>query len=366
MIDDPNRTSLAAVFHAAGTPLQLREFPLPSPQSGEALVRIECCTVCGSDLHTITGARREAVPSILGHETIGRITAVGDPPPSDLDGNPLQPGDRVTWSNCVSCGRCDRCQNRLPQKCRSLSKYGHDVAEGRSALSGGFAESMLLREGTAVVKIDSEIPAEVVCPANCATATVVAAYRSAGQIEGRRLLIFGAGLLGLTASAFAHSHGASRITVCDQDENRLRLAERFGATDTVRWDADHDVFRKNLSRDESPALYDMVLELSGSPDAVEAACPLADVGAKIVLVGSVMKSRPVHIDPERIVRQWLCIHGVHNYAPDDLRGAIDFLCRHHRDYPFSEAVQQTWPLSEVNDAIQTALADRPLRVAIRP
>ena len=130
----------AAVFLAPDQPVELREFSLPVPRSGEALVRIDCCTICGSDIHTITGARHEAVPSILGHEIVGTVTKVGESPLTDIDDQPLQPGDRVTWSACVSCSDCDRCHDGLPQKCRRLSKYGHEVAEGREALSGGLAE----------------------------------------------------------------------------------------------------------------------------------------------------------------------------------------------------------------------------------
>ena len=133
-------SSNAGVFLGAGQPMDLRTFPLPSPESGEAIVRIECCTLCGSDLHTITGKRTENCPSILGHEILGIVDTVGDPPPCDLDGRPLRAGDRITWSTSVSCGDCDRCRGGLPQKCRTLAKYGHELAEGRYALSGGLSQ----------------------------------------------------------------------------------------------------------------------------------------------------------------------------------------------------------------------------------
>jgi putative phosphonate catabolism associated alcohol dehydrogenase len=332
--------------------------------AGEALVRIDCCTICGSDLHTITGARIEPVPSILGHEVLGIIDDMGDPPLCDIDGEALSPGDRVTWSTSVSCGACDRCRQGVPQKCRKLAKYGHGLAEGRGALSGGLAEYILLRPGSAVLKLDPAIPDEVACPVNCATATIAAAYRTAGRIPARRVLIFGAGLLGLTATAFARSHEAAQVVVCDVNARRLAQAARFGADRVVEWSADREEFQQRLG--SGPASFDVVLELSGSADAVEAACRLGDVGARIVLVGTVMKSRPVHLDPEQIVRQWLTIHGVHNYVPDDLRAAIGFLQRFHTAFPFAELVARTYPLEDVNEAIDAAVRDRPVRVAVRP
>jgi putative phosphonate catabolism associated alcohol dehydrogenase len=347
-------TAQAAVFLGPGRPLELRRFALPEPGAEEALVRVECCTICGSDLHTIRGARVEPVPSILGHEILGVIETVGDPPPQGLDGQRLGPGERITWSTSVACGRCDRCGRGLPQKCRTLAKYGHERAEGRLALSGGLAEYLLLRRGSSAVRVAREIAAEVICPVNCATATVAAAVRAAGTVAGRRVLILGAGMLGLTAAAFARSSGASTVAVTDLDPRRLERATLFGADRAIEWPP---------AIDEA---FDVALELSGSPEAVEAALRLGDIGAHVVLVGSVMPSRPVAIDPEYLVRRWLSVHGVHNYAPDDLRRAVAFLEGAGRAYPFGALVERTYPLAEVNAAIETALRTRPIRVGVRP
>ncbi|HVV99707.1 MAG TPA: alcohol dehydrogenase catalytic domain-containing protein, partial [Planctomycetaceae bacterium] len=69
--------SRAAVFVGQGKPLELRELPVPAPAAYEALVRIECCTICGSDLHTVSGKRTEATPTILGHEAVGTVCELG-------------------------------------------------------------------------------------------------------------------------------------------------------------------------------------------------------------------------------------------------------------------------------------------------
>jgi len=363
---EQNKTCRAAVFVGAGRPLELREFPVPAPADNEALVRVECCTLCGSDLHTISGARQEPVPSILGHEILGTVVEVGSNPLCDLDGVPLKPGDRVTWSTSISCGQCDRCARGLPQKCRTLAKYGHERAEGRSALSGGLAECLLLRRGSRVLRVAATLSDELLCPVNCATATVAAAFRTAGPVDGARVLIFGAGLLGLTAAAFAKTSGAASVTVCDQHAGRLECALRFGADGTAVWDADFAVMEQRLHAAAAATSFDALFELSGSPDAVEAACRLGDVGARIVLVGSVMKSRPVPVDPESVVRRWLSIFGVHNYVPDDLRRAVAFLHDVHSVYPFDEIVERSFPLAKVNEAFEYALEARPVRVAVRP
>ena len=157
--------------------MRLEQLPIPELEAGEVLVKIECSTLCGSDLHTIKGLRQEKCPSILGHESVGFVVGIGDMQPCDASGEALQCGDRVTWSTTISCGACDRCRAGWTQKCRTLSKYGHAVAEGRQALCGGLAEYILLRPGTAIVKVPTALAAEVVSPANCATATVACAMR---------------------------------------------------------------------------------------------------------------------------------------------------------------------------------------------
>jgi threonine 3-dehydrogenase len=362
----PPASCSAAVFVGANLPFELRQFPRPTLGSGEALVRVECCTICGSDLHTVSGARTEATPSILGHEVVGFVEAVGDAPPADIDGRPLRGGDRVTWSTAVSCGVCDRCERGLPQKCRTLAKYGHEVAEGRMALSGGLAEFVLLRAGTAVVRIVEKIPAEVICPVNCATATIAAALRAAGEIHGRSVLILGAGMLGLTAAAMSQFRGAKLVVACDTNPQRLQQASRFGASHPVQWQPDAKQFSRHLVEQTRAGAFDIVLELSGAPDAVEAACVLGDIGAHVVLVGTVMKSRPIQVDPESVVRRCLSIHGVHNYAPIDLKNAVKFLEDFGAAYPFAELVEHTYSLGEINAALDVAVRNRPIRIAIRP
>lgn len=356
----------AAVFHAVGQPLKLQTLAIPRPAAYEAIVRVDCCTLCGSDLHTITGARREPTPSILGHEILGSIDQVGDPPAVDHRGSQLRRGDRVSWSVCVSCGQCDRCQSGLTQKCRTLAKYGHQVCQGRAALSGGLAEFMLLRAGSSVVRLPESVADEVLCPVNCATATAAAACRAAGTIENRRVLVIGAGLLGLTVAALAKSFQPTAVVACDRDLSRVEMSRSFGADRAVTLAADRDQWREQLDLATGEHGYDVIVEASGSADAVELAVDAAAVGGKIVLLGSVMASRPVRIDPQQVVRRCLSISGVHNYTVEDLVSAVEFLQQYHRHYPFADVVAATYPLSRVNEAIEYAVAERPIRVAIRP
>jgi alcohol dehydrogenase len=233
-------------------------------------------------------------------------------------------------------------------------------------LSGGLAEYVLLRAGSAVVRLPQDIPAEIICPVNCATATIAAALRAAGQIEGRSVFILGAGMLGLTAAAMAKSRGAANVVICDTQRERLNRASYFGADAAVEWRPEGRELQQQILAAGGDERFDIVLELSGAPDAVEAACRLGDIGAHVILVGTVMKSRAIQIDPESVVRRCLSIRGVHNYAPIDLQTAVQFLHEFGALYPFAELVEFSYPLSDVNAAVDVALQKRPIRIAIRP
>jgi threonine 3-dehydrogenase len=355
---------LAAVFHGPNRRLELSQFDVPELESGEVLVRIRCCTICGSDLHTFSGLRTEPTPTILGHEAVGSVEHIGSAGCTDANGKPLRMGDRVTWSVAVSCFKCARCLSGLPQKCVNLSKYGHELAIGRQALSGGLAEYILLRAGSTIYTVDEALQDSVVCPSNCATATIAACYRMAGNVSSKRVLILGAGMLGLTAAAFASAQNASDIVVVDANPSRLARARLFGATATALWDDDSRLLKEQLPN--TCEQLDVVIELSGASEAVAFASEICGIGGKLILAGTVMPTQPVALHPETIVRRCLSIHGVHNYAPQDLRTAIEFLGRSRDRYPFDKLVEKSFRLSDINDAMQFAMQERPVRIAIFP
>ena len=358
-------TSRAMVFHATGRPLELRTFPLPRLKEGEVLVRTTCCTLCGSDVHTFEGRRSTPLPTILGHEIIGRVAEL---PPGgevcDHDGDPLSVGDRVTWSVAASCGGCFFCNDGLPQKCERLFKYGHERIVDRHPLSGGLADHCHLAPGTAIIRLPSTLSEAVACPANCATATVAAAMRYAEDCAGRSVLIQGAGMLGLTAAAMADSAGARQIIVCDTVPERLPRAKRFGATRTVCVSDDDGQLRATVNEATSSRGVDVAIDVSGAPAAIEAGIGLLRVGGRYVWVGAVFPARPVAIFAETVVRKILTIRGVHNYGPQDLSKAVRFLNDNHRRFPFEELVADTFPLEDADAAFRHAADSGALRVAV--
>ncbi|MFC8045795.1 zinc-binding dehydrogenase [Nocardia sp. NPDC057353] len=324
----------AAVWTGAGT--AVREVPLPAPGPGATLVRVALATVCGSDLHTVSGRRPGPCPSVLGHEAVGRVVA----------GGPFPAGTRVVWSVTASCGDCARCRVGFTAKCERVRKVGHEPFAGEWPLSGAYAEHILLPAGVAVVAVPEQLPDAVAAPAGCATATVMAALEAAGELAGRRVLVTGAGMLGLTAAAACVARGAE-VVVADPDPERLAVAAAFGG----------------LPDDGGPV--DVALEFSGAPSAVAAAPGRLAFGGTLVLVGSVTPGPAVPVDPEAVVRGWLTITGVHNYEPRHLHEAVAFLDATRDRYPWASVVAPPVALA----AVETVLVPPPpglLRASIAP
>lgn len=315
------------------------------PGPGDLLVRVDLATVCGSDLHTVHGRRPAPAPSVLGHEQVGTVVATGADPPTCTDGAVAAVGSRVVWSVAASCGTCARCRVGLEPKCHALYKYGHEPLAEHEPLGGGFATHCLVRRGTAVTRVPDVVPDLVASPASCATATVAAALAAGPpDLTGRRVLVTGAGMLGLTAAAMAARAGA-HVVVADPHPERRRHAADFGAAQAVEDGSATDP-------------VDLAVEVSGAGDAVRVCLDSLAVGATAVLVGSVSPGPPVALDPERLVRGWQTVTGVHNYRPRDLQTAVDFLAAAHADHPFADLVTGRHALDDLDAATGTTGAPR--------
>lgn len=362
--------AVAAVWHGPAEGFRLTELPLPALGLGEVLVETRAATLCGSDLHTVAGERETPVPTVLGHEMVGVVVDARGPVRT-YDGREVVPGMRISWSVGAACGSCVRCRRGLPQKCRTLRKYGHEAITGDWQLSGGLASHCHLRPGTAIVAVPDALPDEVVAPANCATATIVSAARRVAltmvtppdpRNGGEHVVIQGCGMLGLTAIAYVRSRGAGMITACDVAPVRRSWARRCGA-DAVTAPEDLHETVAELTGGEGA---EVVLDLSGNSAAVRAALDLLAIGGRLGLVGSVFPSPAIEVDPEMIVRRLLTVAGIHNYGPGDLATAVDFLDRMADRDLFRGFVPETFPLAGIDDAVAHAGRERPPRVGIDP
>ena len=353
-----------ALFHGAGLPLELREHSMPEPAGAELLVRISACTLCRSDLHTHSGRRSQPLPSVLGHEIVGRIAAFGpNARPADHAGSPAGLGDRITWAVVPACGDCFFCRHDLEQKCATGYKYGHVRSDATAPGGGGLADYLLLQPGTAWFRVPEALPDGVAAMANCSTATAVAVVERAGGLEDGTVVIYGAGVLGLTAAALAAARGARHVVVCDPDAGSRTRALQFRATHTA---AGQDELAELVRELTDGRGADAALELCGAPPAVVGALEVVRIGGTVVLAGTVAPTPPIPLDPEAVVRKVLTVTGVHNYRPHDLGAALQFLAGPGAALPFAELVQGTFPLAEVEQAMAFAHAHPGSRCLVVP
>lgn len=356
--------SKIAVFSSAKAPLKLEEVDVPALQPGEILVKTEYTTLCRSDLHTYCGNRQEKTPTILGHEIVGRITAFGSQSPrQDSRGLSLQPGDRITWAIYAADPQSKMAQAGIPQKAPDLFKYGHERITPASTLHGGLAEHIILRPHTPVARLKENVPLPVAATINCAVSTVAGALRLADTLAGKRVLVSGAGMLGMMACAMSKQGGAEKVVAADIDAGRLQVATRYGAD--LTWPAKETPSAFLPPHFETTQAFDLVIECSGVPSAMEQSLSCLRTGGVAIWIGAAYPQRDLHINAEQVLRNLWTIKGLHNYNADDFLAAVQFIEDYHHDFPFLDLIKGGFCLEEANEAFAHAVTAKPFRVGIQ-
>jgi L-iditol 2-dehydrogenase len=252
----------AAVLHAPGE-LRIEERPMPEPGPREVLVQVTSVGVCGSDVHYYEhgriGTHVVRAPLVLGHESAGRVVAAGP------GASRHAVGDRVTLEPGVPCGRCRECRAGRYNLCADV------VFFATPPVDGAFANFVTIHEDFAFALPDSlsDDVGALMEPLSVG----IWACRKAGVSAGDRVLVTGAGPIGLLAMQVALAFGATQVEISDVSEPRLALAERTGATRALRAGADE------------PAEADALIECSGHPAALQAGIGALRPAATAVLVG---------------------------------------------------------------------------------
>lgn len=254
----------AAVFKEAGKPLVIEDRPDPTPGEGEVVVKVGRCGICGSDLHmTEAGNHGMAYPpdSMIGHEYSGEVVAVG----RGVDN--LKPGDKIAAYSMAGCGHCTHCLSGLPKWCSQFRGVGTGFAEyslANARDSVKLPATLSLEDGALVEPL----------------ATGLHGVAMAGMEPGARVLVLGAGPIGLAAIYWARLLGAGRIVAVARSLQRRELALQMGATAFLSAGED-SVAEVNAALGGPP---DIVFECVGLPDMLMRSTTLVrDRGTVIVL-----------------------------------------------------------------------------------
>ena len=361
MTEDHN----AIVFCGSGKPLEEKKYQMPNLlDKNEAIVEISLSTVCGSDVHTWLGHRPFPVPSVLGHEMVGKIVKLGENITRDFLGNEISVGDRITWSMTASCGNCYYCTTaHLPQKCTKLFKYGHVNSDDYNHFTGGYAKFIKIVNGSHIFKIPDNLSDKEVAPLMCAGATITSGLDAVNFSQCDYVVIQGCGALGIYACAFSKELGSKTVIAIDVDDQRLELSKEFGADITINPNTEQDVVSKIKELTEGRGA-DYAIEVAGTPDVISDGVQFLRIGGTYILLGAIYPGNEVTLDSSTIITKCLNISGMHNYDPIHLKNAINLVRQSKNKYPYEKIVGPSFEFTK--DGLEKAFNSLNSKESLRP
>ncbi len=277
------QTVKAVVARSKGAPVTVEDIVVPDPGPGEAVVAVQACGVCHTDLHYREGGINDEFPFLLGHEAAGVVESVGE------GVTEVAPGDFVVLNWRAVCGDCCACRRGRPQYCFATFNAEQkmtlvDGTELSPALGiGAFAEKTLVAAGQCT-KVDPEADPAAVGLLGCGVmAGIGAAINTGGVGRGDSVAVIGCGGVGIAAVAGARLAGAAKIIAVDLDPRKLEQAKALGATHVV--DASKDDVVETIQELTDTFGADVVIEAVGRPETWEQAFYARDLAGTVVLVG---------------------------------------------------------------------------------
>jgi S-(hydroxymethyl)mycothiol dehydrogenase len=273
----------AIISRSKGAPVERVTINVPDPGPGEAVVKIQACGVCHTDLHYVQGGIGADYPYLLGHEAAGIVESIG---PGVKD---VEPGDYVILNWRAVCGTCRACRRGRPWYCFSTFNATQKMTlEDGTALSpalgiGAFAEKTLVAAGQCT-KVDNAAAPEVAGLLGCGVMAGLGAAINTGAVSrGDSVAVIGCGGVGAAAIAGARLAGANKIIAVDIDDRKLSKATELGATHTVNSHATDAVEAIRQLTDGNGA--DVVIDAVGRPETYRQAFYARDLAGTVVLVG---------------------------------------------------------------------------------
>lgn len=348
--------SRAAVLRKFKDPLRIEDVPVPEYlESRAALVQMQACSICGTDVHLWQGALSLKVdlPVIIGHEMVGRIVSLGDQVREDSVGQKLEVGDRIVYTH-TSCGSCFFCTTaRQPTLCSHRRAYMYETMAKSPYLMGGFSEYGYVLPESGRLKVPDSVSSELASLSSCALRSVMNAMSQIGRIEPHETVVIqGAGPLGLLATANARVRGARKVIVIGSPSARLEIAREFGADECIPVEGTTSAERLDrvLALSEGRGA-DIVMEFTGAPAAFGEGLQLARKGARYLVVGQLGEGK-TEIQPSMIVKKNIHVIGSFSGDARSYSLALQFIEKHQKQFPFEKMITGRYKLDDVNVAME--------------
>ena len=333
----------ALVYRGPGS-LEVEERPTPEPGPGDVLVRVQACGICGTDLRIAAGAHRaypDGTVRVPGHEISGVVEAAGD-------GAPFATGDRVFVAPNVGCGRCDQCLAGRINLCRTPQALGitRDGALATHLLAG----ADLVSQGNLLPLPNGADPAAVAVaePLAC----VLRGQRPCRIAAGDRVLIIGAGPIGLLHLLAARTRAPEAIVVSEPSPSRRAQAAERGADLAV-------------GPDELEGTFDVVIVAAPAGSAQAVALERASPGGRVNFFAGLPRGGSlVELDTNLIHYKELLVTGTTACTTEDCREALELVLSGAVDT--GRLVTDRRPLAEAVEALAAARSGEQLKVVIEP
>jgi len=322
-----------AVYLEETKRIVIKDIRKPVPETGEVLIKVDACGICGSDVHYWQHGRigdfivKE--PMVLGHEAAGTVVAVGE----GVD--KVKAGDIVALEPGITCMKCDHCRSGLYNLCSKVQFFATPPVDG-------------------VMKEYVAHPAELVHPVpaglSAQTASLaepfsvgIHALRLAKFQVGQKVLVLGAGIIGICVMIAAFEAGASEVAVTDIQDIRLKRAKELGATEIIN-------SKNGMQKSQ---YYDAVFECTGAQECAASAIKAARSGGNVVMIGMGPDDMTKIPLLDAICRE-ISIHGSFRYR-NTYPAALNIIAK--RKELFSKLITHNFTIDEAEKAFITALKD---------
>jgi threonine 3-dehydrogenase len=321
----------ALVKAAAGPGLELRRVPVPEIGPRDVLIRVRKAAVCGTDVHIYQwdnwAAGRIKPGTVIGHEFMGEVAAIGDAVDS------IAVGERVSGEGHIGCGHCYACRTGQGHICDRVDIIGIDV-------HGAFAEYVRLPDAN-IWKLHPSIPDNLGAihdPLGNAMHTVMV-----DDVSGQSVLVVGAGPVGLMITNIARAAGAIDIVTLDVNPRRLAVAQEMGADAVFDPRAD-DVADRLLARTRGGRGYDVMLEASGSPAGIALGIRMLRSGGWAALLGLPSKHVTFNLADD-VIFKGITLHGVNGRRMFETWYQVESFLAHGRIDP-ARVISHVLPLED--------------------
>ena len=362
------RTYTAAVMPAPNAALELREFPEPELEQDAALLHTMYSEVCGTDVHLHHGKLAGVpYPIIPGHVSVG-VVAQARGVLRNVHGERIKEGDVVTFLDVHEiCNNCYHCLVAgQPNRCPSRKVYGitYSASDG---LLGGWSEAIYLKPGVKMIHIPKELDPETFIGGGCGLVTALHAIDIASIRLGESIAVLGVGPVGQSAVALASLSGAGEVVAVDGVPDRLDFAKRMGATRTVSLKTPRKERLSQIHGWTRGRGVDVVIEASGSPEAVSEALDVVRDGGRVVVCGHYTDNGAVEINPHwQINRKHVELRGCWGSRFEHFERGILLLAAFNRMRPWKDLALARHPLDEAAMALQLIELQSHVKAIISP